>query len=338
MRRIRPAYIAALFRCLVEFEMMFRNLINNRVLALACVIFVVLVLAACGGSGGGGPVTLPEPVDLTCGPASVPENGGCRTFAAQSTDWAPTPFTENGASVELEVVTFKPLEGQRFPTIVFHHGSTGNGSDPSAFRLTFYSKPIAQYFVERGWMVVFPQRRGRGKSGGLYDEGFKPDRSGYSCNAALSLAGAEHALEDLDVITDWVRSRADVDTTRMLVGGTSRGGILAVAHVARRPDVYLGAINFVGGWISEGCGDYLVINQSLFVDGAAFPGTSLWLYGANDTFYSLAYSRTNFDAFTYAGGMGTMVELTRAPGLNGHFIINDSDLWSASVANYLVWL
>lgn len=312
-----------------------RNLISNRSLALACIIFVLLILAACGSGGGSGPTTISEPVRESCDLTSVPENGACRTFAAMAIEQAPTPFIQHGESISLEVVLFKPLYEDRYPTIVFHHGSTGNGSDPSRFGVTFTSKSIAQYFVERGWMVAFPQRRGRGESGGLYDEGFNPDRSGYSCQKDLALGGAAHALEDLDVITDWIRNRADVDATRMFVGGTSRGGILSVAHAAQRPDVYLGAINFVGGWISEGCGDYRPINRTLFVDGAAFPGPSLWLYGDNDSFYSLSYSRTNFDAFTMAGGLGTLLELTRAPGLNGHFVINDPELWEPAMDEFL---
>lgn len=310
-----------------------RNFINNRLLALACIVFVLLVLAGCGG--GGGPVTVNEPIGDSCNATSVFENGACRTFAIQINERAQTPFTENGESVDLEVVLFRPLDEGRYPTIVFHHGSTGNGSDPSKFGITFTSKSVALYFVERGWMVAFPQRRGRGKSGGLYDEGFKPDRSSYSCQENPALAGAAHALEDLNVITDWLRNRADVDTTRMLVGGTSRGGILSIAHTAQRPDVYRGAINFVGGWISEGCGDYQSINRTLFVDGAAFPGPSLWLYGENDSFYSLPYSRSNFDAFSFAGGLGTMVEITRSPGLNGHFVINDLALWEPAMEKFL---
>ncbi len=183
-------------------------------------------------------------------------------------------------------------------------------------------------------MVAFPQRRGRGQSDGLYDEGFKPDRSSYSCQEDLTLGGAERALDDLDAATDWIRSRADVDSTRMLVGGSSRGGILSIAYVARRPEVYLGAINFVGGWIAEGCGDYRSVNRTLFVAGAAFPGTSLWLYGANDSFYSLAHSRTNFDSFSTAGGLGAFNEFTRAPGLNGHFLINDPQLWEVTMDDF----
>ena len=310
-----------------------RNLINNRLLALACIVFVLLVLTAC--DGGSTPPTAREPVEEECNATSVLENGVCRTFATVVNERIATPFIDEGEAVSLEVVLFKPLVDGRHPTMVFHHGSTGNGSDPSRFGLTFISKSIALYFVERGWMVAFPQRRGRGQSDGLYDEGFTLNRSGYSCDADLALGGAAHALQDLDVITDWLRNRMDVDTTRLLVGGTSRGGILAVAHTAQRPDVYRAAINFVGGWIAEGCGDHRTINQTLFVDGSAFPGPSLWLYGANDSFYSLPYSRSNFDAFTTAGGMGTMIELTRSPGFNGHFIINDLELWEAVLDDFL---
>lgn len=312
-----------------------RNLISNRLLALACIIFVLLVLAACGGSGGGSPATLAEPAGDTCGPTGILENGVCQTFAVRLDERMPTSFIENGQSVSLEVVLFRPLAEGRYPTIVFHHGSTGNGSDPSRFGLTFTSKSLTEYFVEKGWMVAFPQRRGRGQSDGLYDEGFKLNRSSYSCQKDLALSGASRALEDLNAITDWLRNRADVDTTRMLVGGASRGGILSVAHTVQRPDVYLGAINFVGGWVSEGCGDYRSINRTLFVAGAAFPAPSLWLYGENDSFYSLSYSRTNFDSFSVAGGLGTMLELTRSPGLNGHFILNDLDLWKSAMDEFL---
>ena len=310
-----------------------RNLINNRLLALACIAFLLIVLTACGG--GGHPATIGEPISHDCDATSVLENGICRTFAVMTNERIPTPYMENGETVSLEVVLFKPPIDGRYPTMVFHHGSTGDGSDPSRFGNTFFSKSIAFFFVERGWMVAFPQRRGRGQSNGVYDEGFKPDRSGYSCEETLALAGAAHALEDLDIITDWLRYRIDVDTTRLLVGGTSRGGILAVAHTAQRPDVYLAAINFVGGWIAEGCGDYRSINRTLFVSGAAFPGPSLWLYGENDSFYSLPYSRSNFDAFTLAGGLGRMMELARSPGLNGHFVINDLPLWEPALDDFI---
>lgn len=210
---------------------------------------------------------------------------------------APTPFVEGGQAVELEVVLYTPPGTGPFPTVMFNHGSTGSGSDPSQFTLTFQSESVARFFAERGWLTAFPQRRGRGAAGGLYDEGFTSNRSGYSCEQAIALAGRHPGNR----------------------------------HTARRPEVYLGAIHFVGGWLGEGCGDFAIVNRTLFQQGAGFAGPSIWIYATNDSFDSLPHSQSNFAAYSNAGGMGSFRIYTRAAGLNGHFVHNDSALWSADL-------
>ncbi|MBO9644307.1 MAG: hypothetical protein J7603_14415, partial [Pseudacidovorax sp.] len=109
----------------------------------------------------------------------------------------PTGLFEHGDQITLEMVTFKPAGPGPFPTLLFNHGSTGTGNDPSLFTSTVTSPALAKHFNDLGWMVVFPQRRGRGKSGGLYDEGFKPDRSEYSDDPQYALPGFERALVDV---------------------------------------------------------------------------------------------------------------------------------------------
>ncbi len=283
-----------------------------------------LSLAGCGG--GDSESATPPPSDSIT-PTSI-----------RLDERAATPFVENGAPVELEVVMFKPVGAGPFPTVVFNHGSTGDGSDPSLFTVTVVSETLARFFTDRGWIIAFPQRRGRGQSDGLYDEGFNAGRSFYSCDRDVTLAGAERALDDLDAAVDWLRNRADVEATRLLSAGTSRGGVLSLGQLARRPDVYLGAINFVGGWLGEGCGDYLDVNRTLLGAGASFPDDTLWLYANNDTFYSVAHSQQNFDAFTNAGGLGTFNVYTRAAGLDGHFVMNDPALWGDDLDAYLLSL
>jgi dienelactone hydrolase len=270
-----------------------------------------------------------------CVSASSWDGNACRAFAVRSSARAPTPFVEGGQAVTLEVVIYRPLGAGPFPAVMFNHGSTGNGDDPSQFTVTYASEAIARFFAERGWLVAFPQRRGRGASDGLYDEGFTPDRSRYSCLRDPALAGFERALLDADAAADYLAGRSDVDSAHMLSAGTSRGGILAVVHAALRPDLFDGAVNFVGGWLGEDCQDALAVNRPTFVRGATFSGPTIWLYGDNDTFYSLAHSRGNFDAFVAAGGTGRFDVFSRAPALNGHFLVNDLSLWSDALDEFV---
>ena len=274
-------------------------------------------------------------VVASCVSASSWDGSVCRAFATRQTARAPTPFAEGGSTVTLELVIYRPLGSGPFPAVMFNHGSTGDGNDPGQFTVTYTSESVAKFFTERGWLVAFPQRRGRGASDGIYDEGFTPDRSRYSCLREPALAGFERALLDVNAAADYLASRDDVDASRMLSAGTSRGGILAIVHAAQRSDLFDGAVNFVGGWLGEGCQDSLAVNRPTFVRGAGFRGPTLWLYADNDSFYSLTHSQGNFDAFVAAGGSGSFLIFTRAPSLNGHFLVNDSALWMDALDAYI---
>lgn len=250
----------------------------------------------------------------------------------------PTPWTDADGRVQtLEAVVVRPLNAKGpLPTLIFNHGSTGAGNRPSWFTLTWTSPEVAQYFTSKGWQVVFPQRRGRGKSDGLYDEGFGANRAeGYACQPEQSLKGLDRALADLDAVMAHVRQRPDVDKTRLLVGGVSRGGLLSVAYAGARPDMFMGVVNFVGGWMGEGCKEAALINRTGFVRGAAMPRPTLWLYGERDSYYSLDHSRASFEAFLASGGKGKMVSYTLPPGQNGHSIHDFPALWKEELDSYL---
>lgn len=272
-----------------------------------------------------------QTISGACASASAWNGTVCNAYAERLTERAPTPFVENGRAVTLEVVLFKPFGPGPFPAVMFHHGSTGDGTDPSLFTLTWTSEAAARFFTERGWLVAFAQRRGRGASDGLYDEGFTPSRSGYSCLQAPALAGFEHAMADVDAAVAYVSGRADVNPARLLSAGVSRGAVLALTHAAERPGVFLGAVNFVGGWLGEGCSDGPAVNRALFQRAGRLSASTVWMYGESDTFYSMAHSRGNFAVFTGAGGRGTFHAYARAAGLNGHHIINDPQLWTADL-------
>jgi dienelactone hydrolase len=246
-----------------------------------------------------------------------------------------TPLVEDGKPVRLELLVGKPQGLGPFPTVVFNHGSTGRGDDPNLFKRSSSSAAAVSYFVERGWMVIFPQRRGRGTSDGRYDEGFEPDRSRYSCQPVYSLPGVDRAIQDLDAAMAHIRTRPDVVQSRILLAGQSRGGILSIAYAGERPDAFIGVINFVGGWISDRCANAVHINTGTFKRGASFPRPTLWLYGESDPYYSLSHSKSNFEAFVAAGGKGRFESYTVPGERAGHGLLTHPNLWAGEVTKYL---
>jgi dienelactone hydrolase len=188
---------------------------------------------------------------------------------------------------------------------------------------------------DRGWIVAFPQRRGRGKSGGLYDEGLAENRMhGYTGQIDITLRGADRALSDIDAAIAALRRRQDVASTKVLIGGVSRGGVLSIAYAGRHPEQVAGVINFVGGWLGERSWSASTVNRSLFERGASYRRPTIWLYGQHDTFYSIAHSRDNFAAFEKAGGQGKFLEFEMPAG-QGHSVVGRPNLWSGPLDSYL---
>ena len=234
------------------------------------------------------------------------------------------------ADARMEIVAAKPQHQGPHPTIIFNHGSTGQGNNKSLYSRTMAPAVAAKYFVERGWMILFPQRRGRGKSDGRYGEGLAADGSGYSCDTEIALAGFERAVEDMDAVVRHLRERSDVDQGQLAIGGVSRGGILSIAYAGLRPAIFRGAINFNGGWLGRGCPAHETVNPRLFERGAPARISTLWLHGSYDQYYRIGHCRGNFERFQLAGGQGKFIAAAA-----GHGLMFKPDLWKPHLDQYL---
>ncbi|PCI03376.1 MAG: hypothetical protein COB78_10475 [Hyphomicrobiales bacterium] len=266
---------------------------------------------------------------------AITKPGAKLVWKSGKSEFIETDLMEDGEPVRLEVVIFKPSGPGPFPLAVINHGSTGRGNDATMFGYTWSDVGLAAFLNQRGWMVAFPQRRGRGKSDGLYDEGFSKTRSkGYTCDADISLAGAERALVDVEAAISVLRARPDVAPSSILIGGQSRGGILAVAYAGKHPEQVRGVVNFVGGWMGELCPSAKLINETLFKTGASFDHPTLWLYGKGDPYYSVKHSQGNFEAFRKAGGKGEF-NVFDVPGKYGHYVAGYEELWGDVLDKYL---
>ena len=67
---------------------------------------------------------------------------------------AMTPLTIDGEHVKIATITYKPPGNGPFPTLIFHHGSTGSGRDPAIFAGRYDPKALANWFTARGWAVI----------------------------------------------------------------------------------------------------------------------------------------------------------------------------------------
>ena len=236
-----------------------------------------------------------------------------------------TDLIEDDRPIRLETIIFRPAGPGPFPLAVFNHGSTGKYGMPGLAKESWVSLEVADFLNKRGWLVAFPQRRGRGKSDGVYDEG--------GCNAD-ALTGADRALTDIGAAIAVLRRRPDIDPGPLLIGGQSRGGALSIAYAGAHPENTFGVINFVGGWLDESCSVAESVNQTLFERGVPFNRSTIWLYGQDDHYYSMAHSKSNFAAFEKAGGRGKFVAFD-TPSDIGHNVIHYPDRWGGPIGDYL---
>ena len=205
---------------------------------------------------------------------------------------------------------------------------------------------MLQFFIERGYTVVAPFRRGVGDSGGKFVEEC-PYTAGlctleeYRQSAETGIDGA---IADTDAVLDQVVfGRLVPADGKVVLAGISRGGFLSVLMAAERPDQVAAVINFVGGWLSindkwsaaENTERMNVQHRLLAAAGCRAAVPTLWIYGAGDPYYSEATTRAFFAAFLEGGGAGEYVFIANHHQKDGHSIAGELAQWQLPVEQYL---
>ena len=255
---------------------------------------------------------------------------------------------EDQGTIRLMTYVYRPLKNDRHEVVLFSHGSTGGlarspkepggGNAPPA--------TVVQYFVQRGYTVVAPMRRGRGESTGTYVE----ECSVYTgeCTSAESFAlGAraiKEALLDTDAVIDQlILGRLVPHESKILLAGHSRGGFLSLILAGERPTLIKAVVNFAGGWY--GLSDKLTAaecqqrmdDQKARLTRAAKRTTapSIWFYAARERFYKDGVPQELHRYWQDAGGHAEFVFIAQHSLPNAHLALSDPRLWEQQADAFL---
>jgi dienelactone hydrolase len=222
----------------------------------------------------------------------------------------------------------------RRPLVIINHGTNEDTRQSVAMPVYYW---LSRWFVERGFVVIVPQRRGHGATGGELSESIgtcaDPD------HFASGVAGAD----DIAAVVDYMIQQPFVDRRRVTVVGVSTGGWASLAYAARNPPSVEAVVNFAGGRGGHAYGRASAIcNAGKLIDAARRFGEqaripTIWLYAGNDSYFGPEVAGSLASAWEAGGGR---VERQFLPsyGDEGHAIAEDRagwDVWGDALQNFL---
>lgn len=239
----------------------------------------------------------------------------------------------------LRATVFRPddkagQKAQPRPLVVINHG-TSSATRLSVAMPVYYW--LSRWFVERGYVVALPQRRGHGATGGPLVEAIG------SCSDPDHSRSGAIAADDIEAVVDYLSDEPFIAPGKTIVVGISTGGWAALALAARNPKNVAGVINiaggrggYAGGKANAVCGEARLIEASA-VYGRTARVPTLWLYSENDSYFSPKLAAAMAEAWRGAGAEAEL-HILPAYGTDGHGIANDRagwDLWGGVTDAFL---
>jgi dienelactone hydrolase len=242
-------------------------------------------------------------------------------------------------AIALRATVFRPDDAPgsmpvRRPLAVINHG-TSEATRLSVAMPVFYW--LSRWFVEHGYVVVLPQRRGHGATGGDLAEDIgtcaKPDHYASGLTAA----------EDIRAVVDYMTAQPGIAANETIVAGISTGGWASLALAARKPQNIRAIVNFAGGRGGHAGGmANAVCGERALIKAAADYGRSstlptVWFYSRNDSYFGPKLATAMARAWTGAGGRAAL-HVVDAYAEDGHDIASDRagwDLWGRELERFL---
>ena len=212
------------------------------------------------------------------------------------------------------------------PVALITHGTALSDSENRAENVEKFSSR-AHDMAARGWLAVVVIRRGYGRSDGALPKD--------TCKKPHIKQDLDAAADDLQAVINVVKTRPDVDPSRMIAIGDSSGGGTVVALGARNPPGLVGVVSVSGG-VHLGCAgwdDRLVETYRAY--GATSRVPNLWLYMKNDSYFPPQVVGRMQAAFLDGSGDARLMEFD--PSLDeGHYIfLNGGRAWLIEMDRFL---
>ena len=258
----------------------------------------------------------------------------------------PMPATHDWPATRMKAEVFRPEGKGPFPVVVYSHGRSGKPAERAALA---HGIPLghAGYWTSRGFAVVAPIRPGYGEAGAEDRErsGARIETDGRCGGTIRMTAASRAAAAAVRATVDWAQRQKWAETDRLLLVGTSVGGLATVVAASGRPPGLVGFVSFSGGAAGfpkerpgASCGEE-ELTEVFRRAGRGVLVPSLWLYAENDTYWGAKAPRAWHEAFADGGSDTRLVVTKPVPNVDGHFLmLRGGRLWSEHVDPFVTGL